>query len=292
MTLKNYTYIWFFISLFVIFEYFALNFHVQWSLLNFAKLHLPTSPFFKSLNLSPLPGRQISLYLGWAGFSLMLAMNVYTLKKRIKFFSPLLPSLAATFNFHIFCGLLGPTFILFHSNFKVHGLVAISFWSMIVSATSGVLGRYLYGQLMQKKLDLKNAAASDKAFLESEFNRLMPKISPERREQIMQDALVYVGLPAKKLEDYESLGVWQVLAGSIAGDSRLYWAEPNARENLHLKIRALLTKWALTTRRNLYLDPLQRLMGYWHAFHLPFAFFMYSAAFIHILAALLLGVKR
>ena len=63
---------------------------------------------------------------------------------------------------------------------------------------------------------LKNAAASDKAFLESEFNRLMPKISPERREQIMQDALVYVGLPAKKLEDYESLGVWQVLAGSIA----------------------------------------------------------------------------
>ncbi len=292
MTLKNYTKLWLFIGLIVLFEYVALNFRPQLSILGFAKSHWRSSKFLSQLNLSPLPGRQISLYLGWAGILLMISMNVYTLKKRAKIFSSFLPSLSATFNYHIFCGLLGPTFILFHSNFKVRGLVAISFWSMIISAVSGVLGRYLYGQFMQKKQDLLASAEVDRKTLETNFSKLMPKVTAERREQIMQEALVYVGLPAKKLAEFENLSLFQVLMGSIAGDARLYLAEPNTRENLHLKIRALLTKWALTTRRNLYLDPLQSLMGYWHAFHLPFAFFMYAAAFIHIVVALLLGVKK
>ncbi len=292
MTLKNYTYIWFFISLIICFEYLALNFQPQLSMLNLLKHHNHSSKFIEHLNLSPLPGRQLSLYFGWAGILIMLSMNVYTLKKRFKYIGMLLPSLPSTFNFHIFCGLIGPTFILFHCNLKVHGLVAISFWSMLVSASSGVLGRYLYGQLLQKKYDLKTSADADKLRLEAEFTKLMPKVKPERREQILQEALIYVGLPSTNNDEFDSLSIWQVLIGSIAGDARLYFAEPNAKENLHLKIRALLTNWALTMRRNMYLDPLQRLMGYWHAFHLPFAFFMYIAAFIHIVAALLLGVKK
>src|SRR3972149_5148655 len=60
---------------------------------------------------------------------------------------------------HIFFGLVGPALVILHSAFKVQGLVALSFWSMIAVAASGVLGRYLYLQIPRNlqgdALDLK-----------------------------------------------------------------------------------------------------------------------------------------
>jgi hypothetical protein len=35
---------------------------------------------------------------------------------------------------HIFFGLVGPALVILHSAFKVQGLVALSFWSMIAVA--------------------------------------------------------------------------------------------------------------------------------------------------------------
>jgi hypothetical protein len=167
--------------------------------------------------------------------------------------------------------------------------VAISFWSMAVAATSGVLGRYLYGQLLAKKSGLANEAEKMKILLETEFQTQMSSLTDEKRSLIMQDALVYVGLP-KSLD--KDLNILQVLYGSVSGDVRLFWSQPKSFLHLPLKIRQYLVSWALLTRKTLYLDPLQKLMGYWHAFHLPFAFFMYAAALIHIITALLLGVKK
>ena len=37
-------------------------------------------------------------------------------------------------------GICGPLFIILHSSFKVGGLVALSFWSMIAVAVSGIAG--------------------------------------------------------------------------------------------------------------------------------------------------------
>lgn len=290
MSLRTYVNIWLISSFLILYEYLALNFYPQMSLLYYVKHHLQVSKFFNELNLSPDPGRQISLYLGWAGIIIMLMMNVYTLKKRIKIFSNIGPGLARTFDFHIFCGLVGPTMILFHSNMKVRGLVAISFWSMVISATSGIFGRYLYGQLLSKKHELKVNADKVKVKLENEFKKQMPELPPERQSEIMQEALEYVGMPSG--QENKSLGGWQVVRGSLLGDLRLFWAEPDTIEKLPPKIRNYLTRWAIATRMRFFLDPLQRIMGYWHAFHLPFAFFMYGAAVIHIVTALLFGVKK
>lgn len=45
---------------------------------------------------------------------------------------------------HIFLCTLGPFLVLLHSAFKIRGLVAISFWSMVLVVASGVFGRYIY----------------------------------------------------------------------------------------------------------------------------------------------------
>jgi cytochrome b561 len=46
----------------------------------------------------------------------------------------------------------------------------------------------------------------------------------------------------------------------------------------------------MAKRRIAFLEPFRRMLGYWHSFHLPFAFFMYVAAVIHIAAALMFGI--
>ena len=51
-----------------------------------------------------------------------------------------------------------------------------------------------------------------------------------------------------------------------------------------------LREYAVVKRRALFLESFQKLMGYWHAFHFPFAIFMYVVAVIHVAAALILGV--
>lgn len=48
---------------------------------------------------------------------------------------------------HICFGIVGPLLIILHTSLKVQGLVAVSFWSMIAVATSGVFGRWLYLQI-------------------------------------------------------------------------------------------------------------------------------------------------
>ena len=84
--------------------------------------------------------------LGILGTLMMLALLLYTLRKRTKILGKI-GTLSNWLNFHIFLGIIGPIFVVLHSSFKLNGIVAISFWSMVAVALSGVLGRYLYLQI-------------------------------------------------------------------------------------------------------------------------------------------------
>ena len=50
-------------------------------------------------------------------------------------------------NYHIWMGVTGPLLIIFHTSFKIGGVIAVAFWSMVAVAVSGALGRYLYIQI-------------------------------------------------------------------------------------------------------------------------------------------------
>ena len=91
-------------------------------------------------------GGTIGHKLGLLGSTMMVLMLLYSVRKRVGAFRRLGP-LSRWLNAHIFLGVVGPLLVVLHSSFKVQGLVALSFWSMIVVASSGVLGRYLYLQI-------------------------------------------------------------------------------------------------------------------------------------------------
>ena len=75
---------------------------------------------------------------------MMTVMHLYSVRKRLRPLRRLGRAARAGSTSTSCWGSSGPLFVVLHSSFKVGGLVAISFWSMVAVALSGVFGRYLY----------------------------------------------------------------------------------------------------------------------------------------------------
>jgi hypothetical protein len=244
-----------------------------------------TVPYFSGLDTSPLPGHQISYWLGWFGFTLMAILLSYSLRKRFMIFSRL-GKLNGWLDFHIFCGLLGPILIIFHSNFKVGGLVAVSFWSMVISATSGIIGRYVYVQLLQSRGQLEGLVRFyDQGFAKLAIAQRIPAAAFEQLKA--RTVAAACGIHESQLGEVDFL---RVLVGSIVGDFILLFRPPALLPGMHKSIGKRLREYGKLHRKIAFLDVYKRFMGYWHAFHLPFAVFMYVVAIIHIITALLFKV--
>ena len=96
--------------------------------------------------LAALRLRRHLAVLGIAGAGMMTLMLLYSLRKRVRWFHRL-GSLSRWLDVHIFLGIVGPCLVVLHSAFKVGGLVALSFWSMVavVVSRSGLIRRASMG---------------------------------------------------------------------------------------------------------------------------------------------------
>jgi hypothetical protein len=280
MKLRHYELLCLAITLFLGYEFAVYNHRIHYpSVINLINLSFFTK---YKLNLDPTPGYPLSYRLGWMGFITMCITNFYILRKRFGFMKTF-GKLPGWLDFHIFCGMLGPIFIIFHTNFKVNGLVAISFWSMIISASSGVFGRYFYMQTLSKKVDLvAKAERIKKEFIEA----FKDQFEAAKFDEMFVYANTIAGVKQDKNHPV------RVFLYSVYSDIKLSFINPGAGYGLSKEDGKKLARYGVTNRRALMLEPFNLLLGYWHSFHLPFAFFMYIVAIIHIATALLLGVKH
>lgn len=234
------------------------------------------------------PGGSRGLVYGGVGTGLMLAMLVYSLRKRVRAFRNL-GKIRAWLAFHIFCGIVGPLFIVLHTSLKLGGIVALSFWSMVAVALSGVLGRYLYGRIPRTR-------AGDELTLEA--------VEAERAavDQRLREEL---GLPEPTLERLALLARSGPAPGSGLGVLllRLPWDGLRLRLRLRrfraelagvpgpLRRRAfgLIRRKALLERRIAMWSGVHRLFHYWHVVHKPFAVVMYLVMALHVATATLTG---
>jgi hypothetical protein len=278
--LKTYVYLWILISIALFYDSWMLNHFPAFSL----SAQLKNAGVLPTLDLSPEPGKELSMAFGWTGFGLMLLTNFYILRKRFNL-GKSLGSISGWLNFHIFCGLVGPTLILFHCNFKVGGLVAISFWSMVISFASGIVGRYFYVQVVSQKGDLERQLVGQDNFMK---RSLGPRADLAKFEETKQLAVRLSG--ARPEGDVTFFSVMIVVSRSLVGDLRLRFSRDPRLVALPAPIHYQLNQYAVTQRRIVYLESFRRVMGYWHSFHMPFAVFMYVVAVIHIISALLFKV--
>ena len=218
----------------------------------------------------------------------MTAMLGYSMRKRFRPMRRWGP-LRYWLDLHILCGVLGPLFIVLHSSFKVQGLVALSFWSMIAVALSGVLGRYLY-------LQIPRAASGDRmtlAEVEAERERLGNELLEGGAiDQGTVDGLGEVldsAMPVRKsllsLLLMLPLDGWR-LRRRLAVYSRSLESSdhPVSQHWVHAARRKLMLE-----RRLRLLAQLQALFHYWHVIHKPFAIVMYVFMLVHIVVATVTG---
>ena len=240
-------------------------------------------------NLRPAGFR--SHAFGIIGSAMMLFMLAYSLRKRIRIFRRL-GRLNHWLDVHIYFGVMGPLLIILHTSFKVQGLVAVSFWSMIAVALSGVFGRYLYLQIP------RNIRGDELSFKEIENQE-------QELNSVLQQEFDFTDENLNKIESLisssfnEAKGLFsiffKILKDDILRPFRHYkvkkiFARQFNIPSLHIsQLIKIAEKKSLLHRKLVLLNQVQKLFHYWHVFHKPFAIIMYIIMFVHIGIAIWLG---
>jgi len=230
--------------------------------------------------------------LGIVGCSLMLILLLYPLSKRISLFTRAVP-LRYWFGLHMLFGVLGPVFILFHSNFHTGSLNSnIALFSMLTVAGSGVIGRFIYTRihlgLYGARLNLAdlrnetrgNHVAASRVYkldeqLEREFEAMeTAALQPGNGIAASFWRMIRLGAASRRLQRRSArlLNAAEHSTGLITGAERTQMLQSVRR---YLK----------TLRRTAGFQLYERLFSLWHILHLPLFFMMMITAVIHILAA-------
>ena len=236
------------------------------------------------------PAGGIGLRLGIAGTVLMWLLLFYSLRKRTRVFGGLFP-LKYWLDVHIFCGVAGPLFIMLHTSFKFDGLVAISFWSMVAVACSGLFGRYLYIQIPRnirgQELDIRQLEERDRELTDD--LRAHHNLSGEQVDELtalLEDerGQAKQSLPLMLWRDLRRGLVLRRAARTLPDRFGI------SREGA-AKLLVVARRKAVLRRRIARLSTIHRAFHYWHVIHRPFAVIMYAIMLVHIVVALMFGIS-
>jgi len=249
----------------------------------------PHHPLHEAWKPSGLIGHGI----GIIGSLLMLILLLYSVRKRFRFMQNR-GHIRYWLNYHIWMGITGPILVLFHTTFKFGGLVAVSFWSMVAVALSGVFGRYLYMQI-PRSLSGNELSAAELEQQEHEFsNRLWEELKG-KEEWIDRLAEAYGARRAAQLSGVES--VIFLLFRDLTMPFRFAKVKQILRQSLDLtsgevrQIAKVARKRAQLERRIAFLKTAHSLLHHWHIFHRPFAVVMLIIMLVHVAVTIVFGYR-
>ena len=259
----------------------------------------PFSPKYQALR----PSGVIGLKLGWLGVFMFLIIFLYPLRKHWGWLMKKGNS-RHWLDYHVILGIAAPFVIAFHSSFKFSGFAGMAFWIMFAVSVSGIVGRYLYGQIPR---NLKAAELTRK-----ELQDLHQKFAGQLTEQRLisaADLRALLTLPSperiEKLSIFTALGYMFVLdiarAFRVARLRRhsLTFGEKisslggfRSASNRQVE-RAIVAarEDAALTKRILFLKRSEQVFHLWHVIHKPFSYTFALLALFHIGLALMWGYR-
>ncbi len=240
----------------------------------------------------------LAYWMGVAGGVGMLLLLSYPLRKHVRFMHRW-GAAKGWFAAHMILGVCGPLLILLHSNFEIGSLNAgVAFFSMVIVALSGVVGRFLFLRVHRSLNGEKLGLAQLRDRLDHEHTsaarlRFAPRVVEMCR-----------GFETRALERRIVSGGEVVRAMFV-----LPWHRWRTQRSSHAELRRRLVKVAHTegwTRRKLesrhraacrlvdaYLMGAQRValftawsrvFSWWHVAHLPFVYLLVISAIVHVIA--------
>ena len=229
--------------------------------------------------------------LGVAGsLCILTGVGTYMARKRYKFLARTGP-LKYWLEFHIFLCILGTFLVVYHTAFKIGGLAAVSFWSMVTVFASGIAGRVIYLQIPRsvqgRELDLKEVRDMRGDIImkirdsynldESSFKFIT--VSVENRPGIYTSS-GFSQMFKKRREDRKSV---KEISGFLK-DKELSRSESS-------RIVALVKNDIRLGRTIERLEIMKEIFRYWHVFHLPFAILMLIFMIFHVIVTVALGYR-
>lgn len=229
------------------------------------------------------PSGPIGQTLGLVGALMMLMPFLYLVRKRMTRWT-WAGSMKTWLEVHLFCGIVGPALVTFHTSFKFNGVVSVAYWAMVVVVLSGFVGRYLYVQI-------------PRSIRGTELSRA----ELDRDAETLHAAIVDARGSGRWLADIEALEARarrQSLAGLLFGEVGLRLAVRRLGRSLAAAgvgaadrdalVRLTLDR-VLLLRRLAYLERSKAAFALWHVFHLPFVYLLLVIVTLHVGVTLYLG---
>ena len=221
--------------------------------------------------------------IGIIGFILMLMTEIlYTLRKRSR--SARWGRMQNWLQFHIFTGLVGPYMVLLHTSWKFNGLAGMVMLLTVIIVVSGFIGRYIY-TAVPRTVDGIEVEAT---ILEQQILA----IDGELQKWLVGQPKLYQSLSTKPVTSPTGSASRLVFGrGFEEWKSRIKWWQVSSRMDKNARQQAKqlneLMKRESTLRRQLSsIAFIRRLLGLWHAIHIPVGMALFTAAFIHVVAAI------
>jgi hypothetical protein len=247
------------------------------------------------------PSGRIGLNLGFLGIAMFFSIFLYPLRKHWLWLARQGNS-RHWLDIHVSLGLSAPFIIALHSSFKFHGFAGIAFWIMLAVSISGVIGRYLYGQIPRRV----NAAEISRKELQDMHENLAQQLAGQR---LLPEADLGVLLRLPSQERVESLPMMAALVYMMTLDVVRVFRVARLRRHplsfseqvstlggllkthhINLEIAIATAKEdAATAKRILFLSQAEKVFHLWHVVHKPFSYTFAMLALIHIGIVIAMG---
>ncbi len=206
-------------------------------------------------------------------------------------------TLRAWMELHVFAGLLGPTFIAFHSAFLFTSPIAIlASISLAMLVVTGLLGRYIYSLVphtvsgaeenaeslmaqMQFALTRLKTQLGEMGKLIAQIERLTPRWQLPRGK-LLSLALVFVMIVRSITV---RMAMWKIL--------RNFRKRTPLSQSEYREIARAFRRVVLLKNETYFFKVFQRLLQWWRGLHLYFALLMVITVLIHIIIAVYGGAR-
>jgi hypothetical protein len=240
----------------------------------------------------------LGYWLGVAGGTGMLMLFLYPLRKRWRAMREI-GSTRFWFALHMMLGIFGPLLVILHSTLRFGSLNAtVAFTSMALVASSGIVGRFLYGRIHHglygrraTLAELRIQAGMDSAAVHSKLAFVRPV--EERLTEFARRAEVAgkAGLGHPLL--FMTLGLRAMLARRWCTSEatrvlcRRALVEGWTPDTLARRIagrNALIAAHLRAVQRVAQFGVFERLFSWWHVLHVPLVYMMVLSAIAHVVA--------
>ena len=244
------------------------------------------------------PEQGLGYWLGIIGGSMMLALLLYPLRKRLRILRIFGPT-RNWFRMHMAFGLVGPLLILYHCNFQLGSFNSkVALYCMLLVAGSGIIGRHFYAGIHRglygRKTSLKElqedlAKSVDKSH---GLARLMPGLVArlDKMADDLQGCQITRTLGLRRslrwmfTHHLTHFSLWLTARRELkaaAGQSSIVARDVRRLSKITSRfIRDYMTLIGRVARFSLY----ERLFALWHVLHLPIFLLMVLSALFHVLA--------